>query len=281
MVNFLYDMHTHSTNSDGEYSIKDLLKKAEVLGLKAIGITDHDTLGSLSDETFIKNNHHIKGILGVEFATDISNLHLVGYMKTWQNKTLRNFLLTQKEARENAAKRTVQLANNLGFDLDYSTLKEKYAKGASIGRPHIAKYLVDKKIVANVREAFDIYLKEGKPLYIAKKRINFKELIPKAKKEFNIIIGLAHPFFMNRPVSQIYKIIDEIIEYGIDGIEVHYAGHTEEQIKYLDKLCDEKHLLKLGGSDFHGEGVKPDVKLGAGGIFEKDFYKLVRRIELL
>ena len=281
MEKFLYDLHTHSQNSDGQYSINELLKMAESAGLKGLGITDHDSLGSKTDENTINEFGSVKGVLGVEFATDISNLHLVGYMRTWNNSPLKKFLSTQKEARERAAMNTLKKANEMGFSMNYETLIKKYTKGAAIGRPHIAHYLVDLNIVSGIREAFDKYLKIGMPLYIEKKRIGFEELIKKAKSEFNIIIGLAHPFYMDRKSDEIYKIIDRAIEFNIDGIEVHYAGHTKDQVHYLNQLCEARGLLKLGGSDFHGEKIKSDVTLGSGGLFEEDFFKLLDKIDSL
>ena len=278
IMKYPYDLHLHTTNSDGEYTIKKIIAKAKKNGLNGIAITDHDVLGSIEDEKIIDENE-LPIVKGVEFATDISNMHFVGYMKSWQNEKLGNFLVGQCEARNIAAQKTIEKANKLfNKKMDFDTLISKYAKNTSIGRPHIARYMYELGIVNSVPEAFAHFLKKGKPLYVPKNRINFKDLIRQAKEEFKIIIGLAHPFLINADRFTIKKLILETIDCGIDGIEVNYSDHSDTERNELKKICENNGLLIFGGSDFHGEKSKPNIKIGDGGVLKEDFITLQEAI---
>ncbi|MCK5399848.1 PHP domain-containing protein, partial [bacterium] len=267
---FEYDLHIHTTNSDGELSLEALTEHAIDCGLKGIAITDHDAVGSREQMEFV-NNSPLDIIPGIEFATDIANMHLVGYMKDWNNSTLIGFLKEQRAARTAAAEETLKRALDLGIALDWDVLVKDYAKDSPVGRPHIAKYLVDKGHAETVPDAFVRYLGKNRPLYVRKKRYPFARIIDLAKNEFNIIIGLAHPYLIDGDPARIKELINKCVELGIDGIEVHYSGHTEQQIRYLEEICSKHGLLMFGGSDFHGRSIKPDVSLGDGGVFLKDF----------
>ncbi len=268
-----YDLHVHTKNSDGENTIPEIAAMARAAGLSGFAITDHDTVGSKEEEEFA-NLCDLDILLGVEFATDISNMHFTAYMRTWQNNALRDFLEGQRRTRRESLIKAADKANEIGVAVDKEVLFSDFVNDSAPGRPHLAAYLVHTGAVKDREEAFSKYLDYGKPLYMPKERIHFKELIKRAHSEFNCLIFLAHPFLIRREKEDILKLIDEIVGEGVDGLEAYYPKHSPEETKYLLDLCEKHGLLVSGGSDFHGLSIKPDAALGKAGVDETAFEKI-------
>lgn len=265
----MYDLHIHSTASDGVLDCEELIDVAISLGLKGIAITDHDTVNSLqrAKDYINRINSSLKFIPGIEINTDYENeeVHILGYFLDYKNEEFLAKLTELKEARYNRAIKMLDKLKNMGITLNLAAV-EKIAQGDIIARPHIGQALVDKGYVFSVKEAFEKYLAKGRPAYVPRTKFTPAEAIRLINNVGGIAI-LAHPGLI-RDGTVIYDVID----MGIEGIEVYYPEHSFLQIDYYLKICQEKNLLITGGSDFHGIGHEDSRnRIGCAGIEEEDY----------
>lgn len=259
-----YDLHTHTTASDGILTPLEIVDHALKAGLNGLAITDHDTINGLDKALKYKeqNNIPVDVIPGIEMNTDYDNeeIHILGYFVDYYNKRLVERLDEIKEARYERASKMIIKLKKLGFSLEFEEVK-RIAHDDLIGRPHIAQALIQKGYVFSIKEAFTKYIGKGKPAYIPRYKFLPEEAINLIKTSGGISI-LAHPGLINDQ-----KLIDNVIKMGIEGIEVFYPEHSNEQINKYLMLTTKNHLLVTGGSDFHGlESEKSRGKLGAAGI---------------
>lgn len=262
----LYDLHVHTTASDGFYSPEEVIKKANTIGLAGIAITDHDTVSGLRAAIIFINRENIKLDLipGIEINTewDEEEIHILGYYIDYENKKLINRLAEIKNSRFIRARKMITKLKKTGVDIDFGQV-QKIARGDLIGRPHIAWAMVEKGYVFSIKEAFEKYIGKGKPAYVPRYKIFPQEAIELIKHVGGIAI-LAHPGLLNS--SDNFK---SVMNMGVEGIEVLYPEHSQEQIKKYTEFCNNKNLLLTGGSDYHGMvGEGSRNKLGCCGVNE-------------
>lgn len=269
----MYDLHIHTIASDGILSPEEVIDTSINMGLSGIAITDHDTVASLKiAEDYLKDmKNNFKFIPGIELNTDYKNseVHILGYFIDYNNQPLLDKLIDLRNSRYKRAEKMIEKLRSMGFLIDFQMVK-KLSGNDLIGRPHIAQALVDKGYVFSVKEAFDKYISKGRPAYIPRYKFSPNEAINLIKKAGGIAV-LAHPGLIKNNL-----IVKEIIEMGIEGIEVYYPEHHPIQIDNYLKICEEKNLLITGGSDFHGIGSGDNrSRLGCAGINWELFNRLV------
>jgi predicted metal-dependent phosphoesterase TrpH len=254
------DLHTHSTASDGTLAPADLVRQAHRRGLSLIALTDHDTTRGLAEAIATGEAFDVRVIPGIELSTDVSDgeVHILGYGIVPGSQQLQSVLASYRKERAKRAGRIIDRLRDLGVDLPEGSVRAS-ADDASVGRPHIARAMIEAGFVQSVSEAFDRYLGDGKPAYIASER---KPTPLQAIRLIRAAGGLpvhAHPFTsMNFPGS-----LPELIDAGLAGIEVYYAEYTAEQQQELAGIAAEHGLLATGGSDYHGEQFKERRDLGS------------------
>jgi len=275
------DLHTHSTASDGTYSPQDLVKLAKEVGLFALALTDHDTLKGLETALKAANTLGVNFVCGVEISVKFEgkgHFHLLGYFKSPEVPELQSVLEKLQEARAKRNEKMVEKLRELGVDISMDELRE-FAEG-EIGRPHIAKLLVEKGVVKSFEEAFDRYLKKGAPAYVPKALLSPEEAISLVLKAGGVPV-LAHPVTLKLDYYSLKAYIKELKDRGLVGIEAYYTEHTEEFTQEVIKYAKEFGLITTGGSDFHGEN-KPDIKLGTGfgnlRVPDECYYELVEAL---
>ncbi|MGI5920277.1 MAG: PHP domain-containing protein [Syntrophomonadaceae bacterium] len=268
----LYDLHVHTTASDGFYSPPEVLQKADRLGLLGIAITDHDSVDGLTTARDYLNHSTLKVnfIPGIELNTEWcgEEIHILGYFIDYENSHLLTRLESLKNARLDRAKKILSKLKSMGINLAFSEV-QRLAPGNLIGRPHIARAMMEKGYVFSIKEAFDKYISRGRPAYVARYKFVCTEAIDIIKKAGGIAV-LAHPGLIRSK-----DVLDFVLQQDIDGIEVFYPEHTEEQVKRLTDLCAEKNLFITGGSDFHGQsGDRNRDRLGCCGINAAEMLKI-------
>jgi predicted metal-dependent phosphoesterase TrpH len=256
------DLHTHSTASDGSMSPAELVRHAYDKGLAAIAITDHDTVNGV--EQAVKEGMHlgIEVIPGVEISVDFNpEMHLLGYFPNGQVHSILKTLEELREKREQRNPRIVNKLNELGFEL---TLSEagRLALGGNVGRPHIARVMVDRGYVASIDEAFDSYLASGRPAYFKKDKLTPANGIAEIVRAGGVPV-LAHPIYLGMAGERLDQLLGELAGIGLMGVEAYYTENTPEQTTELLQLAMKHRLLVTGGSDFHGR-FKPDIEIGSG-----------------
>ncbi|MBS0586251.1 MAG: PHP domain-containing protein [Verrucomicrobia bacterium] len=264
-----FDLHMHSTASDGTMSPIALLEEAKKLNLRGISITDHDTVHAYSEELFKKADE--LGVLlvpGVEFSTVYQgvSVHVLGYCFDWKSDRLREFCALHQARRRGRNQEILEKLALLGYNLSMEELYEKN-KG-TVGRPHIAKLLQEKGIVSTVQEAFERFIGDKKPCYAKGEMFSLEETL-------SIIHGasgkavLAHPHFCRNP-----SFLRALLKEPFDGMECYYAKFPEKQNQELVTMALEYGLIPTGGSDFHGEAIKPQNSMGVAYITLEHVRKL-------
>jgi predicted metal-dependent phosphoesterase TrpH len=257
----------HSTYSDGSNSPEELILEAKRIGLSAIALTDHDTIDGVPEFMELGKKHRITTVPGVEISVDVKlphngHMHILGLFidpySAGLKKTL-HYLLTQRNLR---AQRIIQKLKDLNVDITMQELLDEAGEGA-IGRPHVARILLRKGVVASIQEAFDIYLAKGKPAYMDKEKLGEVEALKMIRDAGGLAI-LAHPYLMHYDTfEEAREKILALKQMGLDGFEVYYSGMPREYTEKLLALAEEHNFLVSGGSDYHGMN-KDHIKMGSG-----------------
>jgi len=240
------DLHIHTACSDGYYSPEEIVDKAKEQKLNCISITDHDTTDAIDRATEYAKKLGIEVIPGVELSSDLGDneVHILAYFINPDNQELERYLEFFRTERVKRAERIVKKLNNLGFFVTMQDIMEK-AKDSAIGRPHIAQVMLEKGFVRTYYEAFNKYIGNGCPAYEKKVHISPRSAF-KIISDSGGLSFIAHPGFMKEAV------LKELIEAGVDGIEVIHPSHSSQLIKFYKGIVNEYFLLESGGSDFHG-----------------------------
>ena len=263
------DLHIHTTASDGTFTPAQVVAHALKLNLKAIAITDHDTLAGSSEALNSGISTGLDFLTGVEisaapppFYHQAGSFHLLGYGISLDDLKLNQTLESLQASRKNRNPAIVARLNELGIDISLEEVYEE-AGDVQLGRPHIAQTLVRKGVVSSMDEAFDHFLKTGKPAYVDKFRIECSKAIEAILGAGGIPV-LAHPGLLEyESDDQLNALIGQLKQMGIRGIEVFYSEHTADQIHLFTELARRHELLITGGTDFHGS-MHPDIKMGSG-----------------
>ena len=241
------DLHTHSFHSDGSFSPREIIERARQLNLKAISITDHDTVDAIPTAIRCCSKCGLEFIPGIEISTKYGRqeLHLLGYFIDYKNNVLNDYISYFQEGRKKRAKKIVEKLNRLGIKIKFESVITKAYPG-TIGRPHIASVMVDEGFVVNSQEAFEKYLGNGCCCDFPKFEITFVEGI-KLINQAGGICFIAHP-----GVDLNFEDILRLIKLGLEGIETIHPRHTARQVEYFKNIIEKYNLLECGGSDCHG-----------------------------
>lgn len=263
------DLHIHSNASDGTFSPEEIVRMAVEKKLRAIAITDHDTLvgsrsvlaGALPD--------HLHFITGVEISTAApagfrmgGSLHILGYGVDVDHAPLEQALADLQRARDERIPKIVDLLNRAGVPITMSAVTALVGDG-SAGRPHVARALIRAGAAKNVNDAFDRYLAKGQPAYVEKRRLDCRIAIELIRDAGGIAV-LAHPYLVPGGGSEaLVALLDPLCDMGLMGIEAYYSRHTPEDVGFYLDLAERYDLVVTGGSDFHGDLI-PDIEMGSG-----------------
>lgn len=265
------DLHVHSNFSDGSESTEKLIELATAANLAAFALTDHDTTNGYKSlyEASSKHNaglpkeEQLEVLPGVEISAAYKNgdIHILGLLVD-PNDSEFNALL--KSAEKERIARNIKMVDNLknaGLDISYEEIVAS-APDSIITRAHFGKYLVEKGIISDYPSAFEKYLGDNTPYYVARKFTSPKDAIEGIIKSGGVPV-LAHPIIYRLPIKELEALVDTLISYGLRGIETLYSSHSKQDENYLRGLAKRKGLIITGGSDFHGK-PKPAINMGIG-----------------
>lgn len=263
------DLHIHTTASDGTFTPSEIVAHAVKLKLKAIAITDHDTLAGSGEALSSGIPAALEFLTGVEISAappplyhQAGSFHLLGYSIRLDDAVLNRTLEKLQAARKNRNPAIIDRLNALGISISLDEVRA-LAGEAQLGRPHIAQLMVNKGVVSSIDEAFDQFLGADKPAYVDKYRVKCSHAIT-AILEAGGIPVLAHPGLLEyESDQQLDELIGLVKQMGIQGIEVYYPEHTADQTVLFKELAQRHDLLMTGGTDFHG-GIHPEIEMGSG-----------------
>lgn len=261
------DLHTHTTKSDGTVPPLDLLANAIKDRIKIFAITDHDSVEGIREIYSSPLDNlppgDLKFVTGVEISAKHKGgvLHILGYGIDIENALLRDQLFKMQNIRKTRNQKILDKLNSLGIEISAEYLPGDEQTGNSVGRPHIAKMMVEKGFVGSIDEAFDDYLKKGAKAFVEKELLSPQQSIDLIHQAGGKAI-LAHPVTLNLGSDDFITFIKRLIKSGLDGLEVFASLHTDEQTEFFKSTALSHELLISAGSDFHGS-IKPEITLGA------------------
>lgn len=251
------DLHLHTTASDGSWSPGELVRQAKQHNVHTIAVTDHDTIDGVEEAIRAGKAIGVEVIPGVEISAeeDGTEVHLLGYFIDCHHRQLCEALAYWRMTRQRRMEHLIERLQQLGYDITYEDVAQ-YGKKGSIGRPHAAQALVKKGYVPSVAAAFDELLAEGKPAYVKRERPSARQAIDLIHDAGGAAI-CAHPGLLADD-----DILLPLLQYGLDGIEVIHSAHSEQHVRRYDDFAKHYNVLRTGGSDCHGPGVKEQIYIG-------------------
>ena len=255
------DLHIHTTASDGTMTPEQVVAHAKAAGLTAIAITDHDTVSGVIPARQAGETLGVKVVPGVEISVDYGgrDIHILGYDIQPDCPVLAetlNWSVIQRRARN---ERMLLLIQQDGIAVTMEELEQAYP-GVPIGRPHLARVLMDWGRADSVQDAFSRWLNRGCPYYLPRVKLSMARAVEGIRRSGGVAV-LAHPRQYRYSPEELHRLVQTGVEAGIRGLEVYYTGYTLQQQESLLALAEEFGLFVTGGSDFHGDN-KPDIRLG-------------------
>lgn len=260
----MIDLHSHTDQSDGTFTAAELVTEATRIGLKALAITDHDTMRGYDQAVPFAEAAGLRLICGIELSTRYHgvSVHLLGYFPAQlPSAEFREWLAFLLESRRDRNRRLIEKLVSLGIPI---TLAEVEAYGKTLtARPHFARVLIDKGYAKDMQDAFDQYLDESSRGYVQRHDIPIQEALDRIRKAGGVS-SLAHPVRVAKNNwDTLAKYVEELSGMGLRAIEVYHSDHSPENVAYYKSLAERFGIGITGGSDFHG-GNKPLISLGTG-----------------
>ncbi len=255
------DLHTHSAASDGQYAPAELVRLARERGIEVLALTDHDTLDGLEEALRAGEALGVRVLPGIELgAAEYDHLHILGY--GFAPAALAPLCRKLKDGRDRRAQRMIDFLRQKGLELTLEEVEET-AGGTPIARPHVAQVLVRRGYADSVPDAFRRYLDTGEFRREVRRFKADARTCLEAVKAGGGKTSLAHPCQIGLDPRALEELVGRLAAWGLDALECRYPTHTPEQEAFYLRLAETYRLHVTGGSDFHGERVKPGVRLAA------------------
>ena len=257
------DLHIHSTASDGRFSPSDIVSKAVERGLTVIALADHDSVdGIVPALSAAKAFPQLKVIPCVEISTDVPSgeVHVLGYFIDYTDPEFVARLEKMRHSRQDRAQGMIAKLRDLGIHIEWQRVQEIAGSGA-IGRPHLARAMLEKGYITSIKEAFTKYISRDGPAYVEREKMTPVEAVALILKANGLPV-LAHPLTSSDPES----LVIELKAAGLVGIEVYYNGYTADEVNKLVSLADKHNLIATGGSDYHGLDDSTETMIGGAEI---------------
>ena len=279
----MIDLHVHTTASDGQYTPSQIIQMASEKNISTIAITDHDTVAGLEEGAATAAQKNITFVPGTELniSYPTGEFHLLGLGFKKISSSLEELLAALVKNREIRNIQIIEKMREAGVDI---TLEEMYADfpDTVLGRPHFAAELVKKKVVKTRQQAFDRYLAKGRPWYVARVGSNLDEAIIAIKESGGVPV-IAHPMSLYLSWGKLPDALQNFYERGVMGLEAFHPGARVTECLRLEELAQKIGYFITAGSDFHGEKIRADRKLGhtcGGRKIEDDVWDKIKDIIL-
>jgi 3',5'-nucleoside bisphosphate phosphatase len=253
------DFHLHSTASDGVHSPAWVMETAAAHGVEVVSLTDHDTTDGYPEAKEAAERLGLRLIPGLEMSTDLgkADVHLLGFGFDVEAKPLQEFMRWQREGRLSRVRIIVETLRDYGMPITTERVLQ-IAGDATVGRPHVARALLEAGHVASVQEAFDLWLGNGKPADVNREKLQPIEAI-KIVHDNGGVVFIAHAIYIGEDYAD---AVEQLARWGADGIETYYKHYDPETVAFHEELSARLGLARSGGSDYHGLGNPDDREIG-------------------
>ncbi len=241
-----YDLHAHTTASDGTLSPRELVRLAKEHELRAFAVTDHDTVDGIPAAREEAESLGVELVPGVEISASFGDvpIHVLGLFIEYREPWLVEFFAEAAERRIDRVHEMVAKLAKLGIDIDPEEVFARSSHG-TVGRPHVAEVLLERGVASSLTDVFARFLGEGCPAYVGYEKVSLEQALALIERAGGIA-SLAHPYVLDND-----GLIPEMVSSGLPGLEVYHRDHSPEQIAGYESLANEHGLLETGGSDFH------------------------------
>lgn len=250
MTQALFDLHTHSTASDGLLSPRELCAKARAEGISAIALTDHDTVAGLMEGRAAAQELGVQFVSGIELdiAWHPGEFHLLGLGLGEVSHEMEEIITLSRRSREERNKKILALMAVDGVEATFGALDN----GRPLGRPHIADFLVKRGMVRTRQEAFDKYLGRGKKWYVQREGADLDMAINAILTSGGVPV-IAHPMSLYISWGHMAEVLDDLKSRGVQGVEAWHSSAKEADCRRLEHMAHERGLWVSAGSDWHGD----------------------------
>jgi len=267
------DLHTHSTVSDGSETPARVVELAAAAGCSSLALTDHDSLDGLEEAGRASRALGVRLVPGCEVSCRkprpaprapavAGSVHVLVYFVEPGPGPLQDELTRLRADRAQRNRALAERLGELGLPVRYEDAVAEAGTEAGVGRPHFARALVKAGAAADVDDAFDRWLADGRPAYVPKARLDPGEVARLAHAAGGVAV-LAHPLSTGLDPPALERYVGGLADEGLDGLEAVYAGYDPDQRAGLRRLATRVGVLATGGSDFHGS-FKPGLSVGTG-----------------
>ncbi len=245
----LYDLHTHTTASDGRLSSEELVQKAVEEKVSSFAVTDHDTVDGIDSAREVAaklSNNGLEIIAGIEVSANFedASVHVLGLFVRHREPWLVEFFSTAKQRRIERIHRILEKLEAVDVHIEAEDVFAKSSHG-TVGRPHVAEVLVDRGVVPSFSEAFDRYLGQGAPAYVGYEKVTLRDATDVIQRAGGVA-SLAHPGLLKRD-----ELIPKMVDEGLQAIEAYHSDHPPDLASHYVQMSARLGLLVTGGSDFH------------------------------
>ena len=270
----MIDLHVHTTASDGQYTPAQIIQKAADKNIKVIAITDHDTTAGLEEAKRAGAELGVTVVPGIEINITFptGEFHLLGIGLKAPSKSLNIIVENVIKNRFERNSMIIQKMNEDGVDITLEELEADFP-GTVLGRPHFAAELVKHGVVKTRQQAFDQYLARGRKWYVPRVCTNLDEAIVAIRESGGVPV-IAHPMSLYLSWGRLPEFLTDCYEKGVVGIEAFHPGARVTECLRLEELGRKIGFVITAGSDFHGEKIRSDRRLGhtCGGKKIEDKY---------
>jgi len=267
----MIDLHSHTLHSDGDRSPAELLAQASLAGIEVLSVTDHDTVSGIAECSAEAQARGIRLVPGIELSCELHGreVHVLGHFLDPQSAALGRLASDMLQERRERMEKMVALAQRLGFSRVTMERVVSYSGGENLGRPHLARALVECGHAASVKDAFEKFLHARGPLWVDRWRLTIPEAVELVRGAGGTS-SVAHPG-ANGITRQELQLMAEV---GLDAVEAYHPEHPPNQAEAFERWAKELGLLVTAGSDYHGPSVQPDRKLGDRALSRDRFAAL-------
>ncbi len=261
----LIDLHIHSTSSDGTFTPEELVQMAMDLELRAIALTDHDSVSGIrrAQEEVQRRKGTLEIIPGSEFSADWHGceIHILGLDLDPEHPALDSYIRYLLKEREERNRLMAEKITAVGCPVTPEELAERFP-GAALGRPHYARIMMEKGFVTSIAAAFHRYLGDHGPCYVSRRKPSTEEIIWLILECGGHPV-LAHPLQYGFSKDRLESFVQYLKELGLEGMECLYSRYNATDSSRLIRMASRHGLFVTGGTDFHGAN-KPEIRLGTG-----------------